>query len=361
MENPVILIVDDEHSNQFLLEGLLGAHGYKTIVAGNGIECIEILNKQQVDLILLDLMMPKMTGIEALDIINTSENLKQIPIIILSAKTSANDIEEALGKGAIDYIRKPFEEIELLSRVKVGIRLKKNEDHLREMIRQREELVGIVSHDLRSPFAAINGFAELLIEDKNLTREQKESLSFIIDSVTFSQDYFNKLLNWTNLEHQNIHLNLTPVSISKVIHVASRIFEAKARAKNIQLINDVDEKIIIRLDDTYFRQVIGNLISNAIKFTNNNGIVKCYSKVMESGIDIVVSDTGVGMPEELTPENLLTTNILKSRRGTRGEKGTGLGISICKKITDAHQFGLSFHKNFDNGTDFIVHIPKNLI
>jgi two-component system, sensor histidine kinase and response regulator len=361
MENPVILIVDDERSNQFLLEGLLGAHGYKTIVACNGVECMQILSTQLVDLILLDIMMPKMTGIEALEIINASDNLKHIPVLILSAKTSTNDIEIALGKGAIDYIRKPFDEIELLSRVKVGIRLKQNEDHLREMIRQREELVSIVSHDLRSPFAAINGFAELIIGDKNLTKEQKDSLSFIIDSVTFSQDYFNKLLSWSKLEHQNILLTLTPVSISKIIDVANRIFEAKATAKEIKLINEVDEKIIVKIDNTYFRQVVGNLISNAIKFTNRKGKVRCFSMVVEGGIEIVVSDTGIGMPEDLTPEILFTANILKSRRGTVGEKGTGLGISICKKITDAHHFQISFRKNRDNGTDFVICIPNELI
>jgi two-component system, sensor histidine kinase and response regulator len=361
MENPVILIVDDERSNQFLLEGLLGAHGYKTIVAGNGIECMQMLNTQQVDLILLDIMMPKMTGIEALEIITASDNLKHIPVLILSAKTSTNDIEIALGKGAIDYIRKPFDEIELLSRVKVGIRLKQNEDHLREMIRQREELVGIVSHDLRSPFAAINGFAELIIGDKNLTKEQKESLSFIIDSVTFSQDYFNKLLSWSKLEHQNILLALTPVSISKVINVANRIFEAKAVAKEIKLINEVDEKIIVNIDNTYFRQVVGNLISNAIKFTNRKGKVRCFSAFTDAGIEIIISDTGIGMPADLTPETLFASNILKSRRGTVGEKGTGLGISICKKIVDAHRFHLNYRRNSEGGTDFVIGIPKDLI
>jgi len=361
METPVILIVDDERSNQFLLEGLLGANGYKTIVAGNGLECMEILNAQQVDLILLDIMMPKMTGIEALEIITASDNLKHIPVLILSAKTSTNDIETALGKGAIDYIRKPFDEIELLSRVKVGIRLKQNEDHLREMVRQREELVGIVSHDLRSPFTAINGFAELIIGDKNLTKEQKESLSFIIDSVTFSQDYFNKLLSWSKLEHQNIYLTLTPVSIAKVIDVANRIFEAKAAAKEVQLTNDVDEKIIVKIDNTYFRQVMGNLISNAIKFTNRKGKVRTYSTIVDGGLEIVVSDTGIGMPEDLTPEILFTANILKSRRGTAGEKGTGLGISICKKILDAHHFQLSFRKNSENGTDVVISVPNELI
>jgi two-component system, sensor histidine kinase and response regulator len=312
-------------------------------------------------LILLDIMMPKMTGIEALEIITNTESLKHIPVMMLSAKTSTKDIEEALGKGAIDYVKKPFDEIELLSRVKVGIRLKQNEDHLREMIQQREELVRIISHDLRSPFVAINGFAELLIGDKNLTDDQIKSLGYIIDSVTFSQDYFNKLLSWTKLEHQNIQINLTPVSLSKIVGVASRFFEKKAAEKGIILSNEIDEKIVVLIDDTYFRQVIVNLINNAIKFTNKNGKIRCFTGLSDSGIDFIISDNGIGMPEDLTPENLFKTELFKSRRGTTGEKGTGLGLNICKKIIDAHGFDLTFQRNATGGTDFIIKLSSKAL
>jgi two-component system sensor histidine kinase/response regulator len=361
MDNQVILIVDDERSNQFLLEGLLNAQGYTTILAANGVECIDKLKEQLVDLILLDIMMPRMTGIEALEKIVSNEPTRHIPVIMLSAKTSTKDIEEALGKGAIDYIKKPFDEIELLSRVKVGLRLKQNEDRLREMIRQREELVKIISHDLRSPFTAINGLAELLLGDTNLTKEQKESLGFIIDSVSFSQDYFNKLLGWTRIEHQYIELNLMPVSLFKIVNIAVRFYDKKASEKGIEITNSVDETIIVKVDDTYFRQVIVNLLNNAIKFTNKNGWIQMMAKYTESGLDFKISDNGIGMPVDLNPEDLLKADLLKSRRGTAGEKGTGLGLSICKKIIDAHGFVLTFYRKNEGGTDFVIRFPKTAL
>ena len=196
MKTNKILIVDDEHANQFLIDGLLSENGYSTMIATDGEECIKLLENDIPDLILLDIMMPRMSGIQVLEKINNHPVWKEIPVIMISAKTASTDIQEALGMGAMDYIKKPFEEMELLARVKVGIRLKTKEDHLRDMIKQKEEFVRIISHDLRSPFLAINGFAELIVNDDNLVPEQKESLSKIIESVNYSQDYFNRLLNW---------------------------------------------------------------------------------------------------------------------------------------------------------------------
>lgn len=179
MSKPVILVVDDEPANQFLLEGLLNANHYEPLVASHGAECLAMLEESSPDLILLDIMMPKMTGIEVLERIMKSDRLKTIPVIMVSAKTASADIQEALNLGAIDYIKKPFDEMELLARVKVGVRLKQNEDGLREMIQQRDEFVKIISHDLRSPFSAIHGFAELLAQSDNLSDNQRRSLDYI--------------------------------------------------------------------------------------------------------------------------------------------------------------------------------------
>ena len=105
MRKPVILIVDDEHANQFLLEGLLNAHGYDTLTASDGEECMEILKTNLPDLILLDIMMPRMTGVEVLKLLIHSDKLKHIPVLMVSAKTTTADIKESLEIGAIDYIK----------------------------------------------------------------------------------------------------------------------------------------------------------------------------------------------------------------------------------------------------------------
>jgi two-component system sensor histidine kinase/response regulator len=354
MINPLILIVDDEHANQFLLEGLLTANGYRTICSNNGEECLEILSHTRPELILLDIMMPKMTGIEVLKKVTTSEELKNIPVLIVSAKTGTTDIKEALELGAIDYVRKPFDEIELLARVKVGVRLKQNEDNLREMIAQRDTFVQLISHDLRSPFTAIYGLAEILMNDENLTNDQKESIGYIIDSVEFSQDYFNKLLSWTKLEHHEIGLDKKEFSICILFEKVIKLYEKKAGEKGIKIKNTIDPLIKILIDDTFFKQAIGNLIGNALKYTPPGGTIRCFNEQSDKSIVIVISDNGIGMPDDMTNEKLFQSSIVESRRGTKGEKGTGIGLGICKKILDAHKFNLNFRRNQEGGTDFTI-------
>jgi two-component system sensor histidine kinase/response regulator len=356
MNKPKILIVDDEHANQFLLEGLLSANGYEAITASDGNEALSILEKEKPDLILLDIMMPKMSGIEVLQNINNSIELKQIPVIMVSAKTATTDIKKALEIGAIDYIKKPFEEIELLARVKAGIRLKTKEDHLREMIAQREEFVRIISHDLRSPFTAIDGFASMLLSDENLNTDQKASLQHIVDSVGFSQEYFNKLLSWARLEQNEIELNKKRIHLLPIINSSIRFHQKKAEKKSIGLVIDIDASQQIVADEIYFRQVVENLLSNAIKFTPAGGTVTCRSVAEGNMHRLIVSDTGIGMPPDLLPDELLNKKVIASRRGTNNEKGTGIGLGICKKILDAHGFGITYARNETGGTDFIVTI-----
>ncbi len=355
MSKPRILIVDDEPANVFLLTGLLKANGYETFSATNGQQCMEFLNTLKPDLILLDIMMPKMTGNEILDKIMESDELKIIPVIMVTAKTSVEDVSESLNKGAIDYIRKPFNEQELLARVKVGIRLKINEDHLREMVEQRNAFVRIISHDLRSPFTAINGFAEILIQDKNITEDQKESLNYIIDSVQYSVDYFNRLLSWTMLESKDISLNIAPANVYIMVDRVCKLFDKNANQKSIRLISNIDKNLMVNVDETFFRQVIANLVNNAIKYTPVQGLIEINSIVSDK-IYLIISDSGIGLPGNITNDDLFSGDINKSEKGTKGEKGTGIGLSICKKIIDAHSFKISFKRRNEGGTEFIIEI-----
>jgi signal transduction histidine kinase len=354
MRKATILIVDDEHANQFLLEGLLNAHGYDTLTASDGEECMELLKTSQPDLILLDIMMPRMSGVEVLKLLRKSEDWKHIPVLMVSAKTTTADIKEALELGAIDYIKKPFDELELLSRVKVGMRLKFKEDHLREMIRQREDFVKIISHDLRSPFTAINGFAELLRKADNLSEKQKSSLDYIIESVEFSNDYFNRLLSWTMLESNDLELRLGENNLSEIIESVFRVFEKKAKEKQIELIKEVDDRYTVKTDATFFRQVIANLVSNGIKFSNEKGQVKCSLRKKNGVAELVVSDNGIGIPEDPGPEQIFNDEYRKPRKGTKGEKGTGIGLSICRKLLDAHGFKIRYEPGKNGGSDFII-------
>jgi len=350
MDKPLILIVDDEPVNQFLLEGLLGENGYDTITASDGFKCIEILGSKTPDLILLDIMMPKMSGIEVLGKIMENETWRLVPVIMVTAKSTIEDVKESLDMGAIDYIKKPFNEVELLARIKVGVRLSLYQNNLREMVAVRNDFVKIISHDLRSPFTAINGFAAMMMKDKSLSEKHKQFLTLILDSVEFSNDYFNKLLKWTMSNQYRIELVRSEINIFQLCEKVLDIFQKKAIEKNIKLVNEVVTSSIVNIDESLFRQVINNLVNNAIKFTPQGGYVKCSTEKNE----LLISDNGVGMPDDITPETFFKTEILKSNRGTEGEKGTGVGLVICYKILTAHGFEFTFDRNPTGGTRFII-------
>lgn len=351
MNRVTILIVDDEIANQFLFEGLLSEHGYSTLFASSGTECLEMLKNNVPQLILLDVMMPNMNGMALLEILKKDENWKYIPVIMVSAKISSSDVEEALEKGAVDYIRKPFDEMELIARVRSGIRLKEYQDKLRGMVNLRNDFVKIISHDLRNPFTTIQGFAEKLLEAENLTDKQRLSLEYIIKTVEFSDDYFDKLLSWTLIHHGNFKLEFAEQDLAELIEGILHQQLDKVREKELKLKNELTPGIKLSLDPTFFRQAVTNLLSNAIKFTPRYGRIKFSVSRDDSGLALIISDSGVGMPAGFNIGILDKDSIVSSRKGTDGEMGTGIGLGICKKILDAHNFRLDFAGNMMGGTD----------
>jgi len=144
LSNSKILVVDDEPTNIFVLDGLLSANNFNVITASNGKKALELIKTEKPDLVLLDIMMPEMSGIEVLQRIINDPETNELPVLMVSAKTDSEVIETAMNIGAIDYIPKPFVDIELLARVRSGLRLKKNIDHLKELIESKSNFIRTV-------------------------------------------------------------------------------------------------------------------------------------------------------------------------------------------------------------------------
>lgn len=353
----LILIVDDEHANIFFLDGVLTSEGFKTITASSGKECLDIIQTNIPDIILLDIMMPEMDGLEALSKILENEKTKDIPVVMVTAKTESDDVEKALSLGAVEYIKKPIDEIELLARVRTALRIKKQGDRLKEMLQVKNEFIKTISHDVRTPFTAITGLAQFLYNDpqlkKKLNNDQLESLKLIIDSSEYTFNYFNKLLNWSNLGSAELILEKNNIKLSKIVDNSQNIFQTRLEEKNISFIKEVDSLIELYVDETYFSQVINNLLNNAIKFTPQGGTIRIAASPDNGSTNIHISDTGVGI-KDITPEELFSKQVNMSTIGTEGEKGTGIGLNICKKIIDAHGHSITFKSIPDNGTEFII-------
>ncbi len=356
-----ILVVDDEPSNLFLLEGLLSEEGFNVSTALNGDDAVALAKSELPDVILLDIMMPRVTGIDVLEILVKEPLTCNIPIIMVTARVEAEDVEEALAKGAVEYIKKPINEVEMLARLRVTLRLKRQEDNLRALLKSKEDFIAMVSHDVRGPFASISGFAELLLTDDklagSLNSDHKEFLSLIIDTSNYVYDYFNKLLSWANLGAKELNLQKETIPLVKLVRVAEIVYKSKIDEKNIEFNVDIPEDFKIVVDPTYFSQVVNNLIGNAIKYSYYGGKIFLSVTQTEKGIHFKVADTGVGMPN-VTAEELFGKSFHISTRGTRGEKGTGIGLRICKMILDAHGFGFSFKSQLNAGTEFSIEIKN---
>ncbi len=356
-ENCKILIVDDEPANIFVLEGVLTANKFSVQSSSSGAEALRLLKSNIPDLIMLDINMPIMSGIEVLQKLTNDEETSDIPVLMVSARCEIEDIESALNLGAVDYIPKPFNDIELLARVRAALRLKKQKDHLKELIKSKSNFISTVSHDLRSPFASISGFADILLNDVELknkmSSEHKEFLQYIIDTSHYLIKYFNKLLNWSKFEADKIELKRANVKLSKLIDTTQMIFHKNIEDKNLQFVRDFADNFFINADDTYFNQVINNLVSNAIKFTPEGGTITIKGR--NNGINniIEISDTGIGIIGN-TPGQLFEDPYHNSTMGTMSEQGTGFGLYICKKIIDAHGFDITYESALSKGTKFII-------
>jgi len=237
-------------------------------------------------------------------------------------------------------------------------KLEKAEQKLKTLLDYKDKFVSIISHDLRSPVAAVLGIAEMLANDKEelakLDDFYKEMILSIKEEMLRLLDYNDKLYHWSNLELGNFKITKEEVSLKKVIETAHRTSEKKLSAKNITFSTNLHNDININVDLTLFLQVLNNLMANAIKFTPESGSV---SIDVEEGktLRIIVKDSGVGMPKEVC-NNIFSGFTRASTSGTGGEKGTGLGLGIVKKIIDEHGFNIHVESEVGKGSSFIINL-----
>jgi len=201
----------------------------------------------------------------------------------------------------------------------------------------------------------------MLLSDADLKNkmnlEHKELLNIIINSSNFIIDYFNKLLHWSELGSNDLMLSREWINLNKIFNTTKVLYSLRFEEKNQQFEIDCGDEIKIYADIAYFQQLINNLVSNASKFTPENGIIRIQVLRDHLFTFIKIIDSGTGMIE-ISDEELFGSAFHKSTRGTRGEKGTGLGLKICKKIIDAHHFGISYKSEKNKGTEFEIKISN---
>lgn len=238
-------------------------------------------------------------------------------------------------------------------------KLVKERISLKKLLELKDQFVSIVSHDLRAPASNALSYFNFLFEEEDfisrITEKQKRFLDVIYNELNNFLRYNEKVYQWMNLELGQMKIELEAVDLSEMGLFILKTFSSKAEAKAIKLITNVQNDILVEVDISLFRNVLTNLISNAIKFTPEGGSVELNIRKTDDQIVLKVIDSGVGINKKFVGEIFGNYNA-KHTVGTEGERGTGLGLGICKKIIDGHRFEIDFNSEPNQGSEFIITI-----
>ncbi len=354
-----ILVVDDEQALRRLITIGLEREGFDVSAARDGVEGLEMAKKLTPDIIISDLMMPRMNGTELCRRVRADASLTDTFFIMLTAKARVEDRIEGLQTGADDYVTKPFDPKELVARVNSNMRVRKLQQELRALSELKDEFLGIAAHDLRTPLTIINGWCDILINNMlgQLSGEQREAAENIHDQAQMMLSLINDLLDISKIESGKLDLTLESRDIKETLKCHGKVHSILAQNKGISIVIDApDDLPKIWIDAEKIDQVLNNLVSNAIKFSRSGAQITISARPVDNTLEVSVADTGQGIaPEEL--DRLFQRFSQTSTRATGGEQGSGLGLAIAKKIVEMHSGSIWVESEQGVGSRFTFSLP----
>lgn len=355
-----VLIVDDVLTNVMLVQAILKKEGYTLLTCDSGAKALRLAHDKHPNLILLDIMMPEMDGYEVLQHLKSDPDTNNIPVIIMSALSDMQSIVKGYQLGATKYVTKPFQREELVKRVAHRYELfsiKRIKRELENTIESRDTLYSVIAHDLRSPLGSLkmmNNAILMMVDEKQVSPEVFEMLQMMNKT---SEEIFlllDNLLKWAKnrLKKQNIFKQET--DINSLVSSTAEIYIPMASQKGVELkLIGLDKELLGSVDIDMIKTVVRNLLSNAIKFSYKGGTVEIASKIEGDYIIISVKDSGKGIKKE-DQEKLLKQNTHYTSYGTSNEKGSGLGLMLCKDFVELHNGKLWFESEEDKGSTFYI-------
>jgi two-component system sensor histidine kinase/response regulator len=357
-----VLVIDDEESMRDSCCLILEREGFETDSAENGVIGLEKIEEDRPDFVIIDLKMPHISGQEVLEKVKEIDP-EIIPIVITGYATVESAVE-AMKKGAYDFLPKPFTPEELRIIIRRGVERRQLILETKSLRREKkiveENFITMVSHQLRSPLVAIQQYFEVILAGMvgKVEEKQKEMILKAKERSEGLLELINDWLSITRMDSGRLVDKLKPTSLkiilSKIVDFIQPITEEKSISLKIVLPSGSDT---VLGDDESLEEVFSNLINNAIKYNKPNGSVIISIKEDADFIRVDVEDTGVGIAPEHLP--LIFDQFYQiDRSKRRGDKGSGLGLSIAKKIVEAHGGSIQVSSEFGKGSIFTVILPK---
>lgn len=260
-------------------------------------------------------------------------------------------------KGIIQKVYGVVSDITLNKRADEEFR--KSAENLKQLNETKDRFISIISHDLRTPFSSILGFTDLLLTDRHMPEDKKiQYVEFIQESSRNMLSLVNSLLDWTRVQTGRIRFEPERMNAKYIVTKAIQMLSGSAMQKNINLYSAIENDVFIYADEDLLLQILNNLISNAIKFTRINGTISIHSELLidERKVKFTVKDTGVGIKEENLTK-LFKVDTKFTLKGTEGEKGSGLGLSLVHDIVQKHGGDIWVESNYGQGSEFMFTIP----
>tara|TARA_B100000029_G_scaffold235542_1_gene232679 strand:+ start:631 stop:1782 length:1152 start_codon:yes stop_codon:yes gene_type:complete len=362
---PKALIVDDNEINLKVLEIKLQKENFETIVTTNPKEALTIIVNNSFDLILLDLVMPEVSGLEILDFVRSKYSAIEVPVIMTTAQMESSNIVKALDKGANDYITKPIDFKVAWARIRTHLTIKKlNEDLEKRRLEVIEharmgilvDMASSVAHEINNPLTIILGWVQLLVNAvKNSEPKEKilSGLDNIFQSVLRVEGVVRGLRAFAK---EGSDEEVRELSIRHILETTLSICQTTLNDMGVSFkLQDLEPKVRVSGREGMFIQVFFNLIKNsieAIKGLDDKWIDIGY-EVKENKLVITFTDSGLGIPSNIQDKIMLpffTTHEIET-----GESSMGLGLSICKGIIEEHRGSFEYNPDSKN-TQFIIRL-----
>lgn len=358
---PLMLIVDDELSNRHLLKRLF-QHDFQITCVDNAEDALDLLAQAPFDIVLMDVMMPRMNGLEMLQRMRAKPSLSDVPVILVTALSETRYIIQGLQMGANDYVTKPLDTEVLRARVQTQLTVKQLLDERKQHILEleaaqafKDRCLQMASHDLKGPLGNLRMAHSLarryLVEDPRA----EEIMQMAELTVNNMRTVIEEFLDLAALQSGKLDVNLESVSVDDVVHDVVSDYSMSAIEKEIVL-DWLPTDLVVCADKARLAQALANLVSNAIKYSPTQSTVTIWAEGYADRARIYVADQGPGIP--VAERSRLFTQFGKlSPRPTNGESSTGLGLWIVKHIVELQHGSVGVECPPEGGSIFWIDLP----
>lgn len=368
-----LLVVDDEPGIRMGTERVLRnfkvgypfmeeEFSYNITEAETGEQAIEMIESSNIDIMLLDNKLPGMDGIEVLEYVK-NKNI-DISIVMITSYASLDLAVKATNMGAFSFVPKPFTPEELrtsIENVTKHLFLKRMTRQMREEGKQNQfQFLSVLSHELKSPLNAVEGYLEIILQKQvgDSVDDYKTMLERSIERLKGMRNLIMDLIDLTRIESGKKSRDIRNLDLYQIAKRVVDTIEPMAIQKNVNIHFDVPEDIFIKADSLEIEIILNNFMSNAVKYNKDGGKVFLYISKTDDNYVISIEDTGIGISEE--DQKLLFQDFVRIKNNkTKNITGSGLGLSIAKKLISLYNGSVEMYSKVDEGTRFIIKLPIN--